>query len=153
MATASDDNTNQLRSLVKSRLPSAESCHQLPPKVQKYFQFRNHLSILDGVITYKGRVVIPLCFRVTVLSALHSAHSGVTSMLAHAESSVHATYQNSNHCNCMATSQPSAPPLPPVQSVYPFQCVCCYFFSHKHSTYLTYVDCYSVTECSHNRLK
>ena len=73
-------------------------------------------------------------------------------MLARAESSVfwpgitpaiHATRQNCSHCNRMAQSQPSAPPTPPVPSAYPFQCVCCDFFSHKGSTYLIYVDRYS----------
>ena len=43
----------------------------------------------------------------------------------------------------MAPSQPSAPPTPPVPYAYPFQCVCCDFFSHKGSTYLIYVDQYS----------
>ena len=73
-------------------------------------------------------------------------------MLAHAESfifwpgitiTIHATCQNCNHCNRMAPSHPSTPPTPPVQSVHPFQCVCCDFFSHKDSTDLTHVDCYS----------
>ncbi len=73
-------------------------------------------------------------------------------MLARAESSVfwpgitpaiHATRQHCSHCNRMAPSQPSAPPTPPVPSAYPFQCVCCDFFSHKGSTYLIYVDRYS----------
>ncbi len=136
LATASNDDMNQLLSIIESGMP--ESRHQLPPNSQEYFQFRDHLSTIDGVIIYKDRVVIPPCLRDTILSALHSAHSGVSSMLARAESSVfwpgitpaiHATRQHCSHCNRMAPSQPSAPPTPPVPSAYPFQCVCCDFFS------------------------
>ena len=117
---------NQLLSIIESGMP--ESRHQLPPNLQEYFHFRAHLSTIDGVITYKDRIVIPPCLRDTILSALHSAHSGVSSMLARAESSVfwpgitpaiHATRQNCSHCNDMAPSQPSAPPTPPVPSAYP----------------------------------
>ena len=150
LATASNDDMNQLLSIIESGMPNSR--HQLPPNLQEYFQFRAHLSTIDGVITYKDRIVIPPCLRDTILSASHSAHSGVSSMLARAESSVfwpgitpaiHVTQQNCSHCNFMAPSQPSAPPTPPVPSAYPFQCVCCDFFSHKGSTYLIYVDRYS----------
>ena len=41
VATASNNNMNQILSLIESGL--LESCHQLPPNVQEYFQFRNHL--------------------------------------------------------------------------------------------------------------
>ena len=141
---------SQLLSIIESGMP--ESHHQLPPNLQEYFQFQAHLSTIDGVITYKDRIVIPPCLQDTILSALHSAHSGVSFMLARAESSVfwpgitpviHATWQKCSHCNRMAPSQPSASPTPPVPSAYPFQCVCCDFFSHKGSTYLIYVDRYS----------
>ena len=150
LATASNDDMNQLLSIIESGMPNSR--HQLPPNLQEYFQFRAHLSTIDGVITYKDRIVILPCLQDTILSALHSAHSGVSSMLAHAESSVfwpgitpaiQATRQNCSHCNRMAPSQPNAPPTPPVPSAYPFQCVCCDFFSHKGSTYHIYIDRYS----------
>ena len=107
----------------------------------------------------------PLASEILSYQHLHSAHSGVSSMLAHAELSVfwpgitpaiHATRQNCSHCNCMAPSKPSAPPTPPVPSAYPFQCVCCDFFSHKGSTYLIDVDRYSnwpAIECSQDGAK
>ena len=157
LATASNDDMNQLLSIIESGMPNSR--HQLPPNLQEYFQFRAHLSTIDGVITYKDRIVIPPCLRDTILSALHSAHSGVSSMLARAESSVfwpgitpaiHATRQNCSHCNRMAPSQPSAPPTPPVPSAYPFQCVCCDFFSHKGSTYLIFTLIGTLTGLSSN---
>ena len=90
LATASNDDMNQLLSIIESGMP--DSRHQLPPNLQEYFQFRAHLSTIDGVITYKDRIVMPPCLRDTILSALHSAHSGVSSMLARAESCFLAWY-------------------------------------------------------------
>ena len=95
---------------------------------------------------------MPPSLRKDVLLALHSAHSGITSMMSCPESSVfwpgitsaiHATHQQCSHCNHMAPSQPSAPPTPPTPTIYPFQCVCTDFFSYKAFTYLIYVDCNS----------
>ena len=124
-------------------------CHQLPSQLQECHQFPENLSSIDGVITYKNRVLIPPSLRKDVLLALHSAHRGITSMISFAESSVfwpgitpviHATHQQCNHCNRMAPSQPSAPPTPPTPTVCPFQCVCADFFSCKGFTHLIYVD-------------
>ena len=83
---------------------------------------------------------------------LHSAHQGVTSMTARAEttvfwpgitSTIMSTRKNCNHCNRMAPSQPSVPPYPPVQPAYPFQCICADYFHYKGLNYLFVVDRYS----------
>ena len=76
LATASNDDMNQLLSIIESGMP--ESHHQLLPNLQEYFQFQAHLSTIDGVITYKDRIVIPPCLQDTILSALHSAHSSIS---------------------------------------------------------------------------
>ena len=150
LATNSDEDMATLLSLIESDTP--KFCHQLPPQLQEYHQFREHLSSIDGVITYKDRVLIPPSLRKDVLLALHSADSGITSMVVHTESSVfwpgitpaiHATHQQCNHCNCMAPSQPSALPTPPTPTIYPFQCICADFFFYKGLMYLIYVDHYS----------
>ena len=82
-----------------------------PPQLREYFQFREHLYTIDGVILYKDRIIIPPSLREEVLSALHAAHQGVTyctSMISRAESSVFwpgitpaitALRAGCNHCN------------------------------------------------------
>ena len=86
------------------------------------------------------------------LTALHSAHQGVTSTTARAKSTIFwpgitpviaSIRANCGHCNRMATSQPSAPPYPPVPPTYPFQCICADFFNLKGMYYLVVVDQYS----------
>ena len=46
------------------------------------------MSQVDGVVLYKGRVVVPVALRRQVLDALHRAHQGVTGMNLRAQDSV-----------------------------------------------------------------
>ncbi|VDI31954.1 Hypothetical predicted protein, partial [Mytilus galloprovincialis] len=86
-ATASDDNMNEPINLIESGTP--EFRHEFPPQLREYFQFREHLYTIDGVIIYKdGQNHHSPSFRDEVLSALHAAHQGVTAMISRAESSV-----------------------------------------------------------------
>lgn len=150
VATSSDENMATLVNSIEAGIP--ELRHELPESLQEYHQFRDHLYTVDGVIIYKGRVVIPPSLRQDCLTALHAAHQGVTSMIARAEVSVFwpgitpsitALRKNCYHCNRMAPSQPSAPPIPPTSPVYPFQCVCADFLHYKGTNYLVIVDRYS----------
>ena len=56
---------------------------------------------------------------------------------------IRALWENCHHCNCMAPSQASAPPYPPVSPAYPFQSVCTDFFHYKGINYPVIVDHYS----------
>lgn len=150
LATTSSEDMTQLLDIIESRFP--EFCHELPLALWEYYQFREHLHTVDGVILYKNCTVIPPSLREHVLTVLPSAHQGVTSMTARAENTVFcpgitcaiiALRETCNHCNRMVPSQPSAPPSPTVPPAYPFQCVCADFFHHKGVNYLVMVDCYS----------
>lgn len=150
LATTSDPAMNKLVSIIESGFPGSR--HELPQELQVYFQFREHLYTLDGVALYNDRVIIPPSLREDILTTLHSAHQGVTSMNARAEASIFwpgitpaikAVRQHCNHCNRMAPSQPSAPPTPPTQPEYPFQYLCADFFHHGGVHYLVIVDRYS----------
>ena len=150
LATTSNRDKTQLIDIIESGFPNFR--HELPRALQEYYQFREHLYTVDGVILYKNRIVIPPSLRQHVLTVLHSAHQGVTSMKAHADSTVFwpgitpaitALWETCNHCNRMAPCQPSAPPSPTVPPAYPFQCICANFFHHKGVNYLVIVDRYS----------
>ena len=150
IATASDDNMNQLLHLIESGLP--ESRQEFPEQLRDYFQFREHLHTIDGIVIYKDRVVVPPSLRQDILSALHAAHQGVTSMISRAEASVFwpgitpaiSSYRTGcNHCNRIAPSNPSDPPYQMISPDYPFQCVCADFFHYKGVNYLVIADRYS----------
>ena len=77
---------NALREVIESGMP--ESRNDSPVPLQDYHQFRNDLHTTDGIIEYKDRIVIPPTLRGEVLTALHAAHQGVSSMIMKAEASV-----------------------------------------------------------------
>ena len=149
-ATTSDANMAQLVEIVEKGMP--ESRRELPEPLREYHQLHEHLYTVDGVILYKDRVVIPPSLREECLSALHSAHQGVSSMIARAEGSVFwpgittaisSLRTRCNHCNRISPSNTSAPPTTPMTPAYPFQCICADFFHHQGINYLAIVDRYS----------
>ncbi len=106
--------------------------HEWPESLREYFQFRDHLYTLDGVLMYKERIVIPSALRDDCIQALHSAHQGTAMMTARGESSVFwpgiskaiaNARASCGYCNRMAPSQPSAPPMPRLEPAYTFQCI------------------------------
>ena len=95
---------------------------------------------------------MPPSLRPSCLSALHAAHQGTSTMISKAETSIfwpgitndiQSTRANCSHCNKMAPSQAALPPIPPILSKYPFQCICADYFNHQGHNYLVIVDRYS----------
>ena len=136
LETCSDNNMETLLNLILSGLPTCKS--DFPPSLQMFFQFRKHLNVSDGVILYKGRIVIPQSLRSDILQFLHCAHQGVARMISRAHKSVfwpgiiadiRRTRLRCNACNRMSPSQPSAPPARINQAEYPFQMICADFFT------------------------
>ena len=83
-ATNSDSDMLSLLSIIEEGMPDHRN--QLSPSLRDYHQFREHLYSVDGVVIYKGRIVIPPSLRPN--SALHAAHQGVSSMVSRAEASI-----------------------------------------------------------------
>ena len=95
-----------------------------------YHQYREHLSVVEGVVIYKDRLVIPSALRGEVLEGLHSAHQGVTGMHLRAGESVFwpgmsaqlsAAREACRLCTECAPTQPSAPSTPLDPPEFPFQ--------------------------------
>ena len=104
------------------------------------------------MIIYKGRIVIPPSLIQNCLSALHTAHQGISSMVSRAEISIfwqgittdiHVTRANCNHCNQTAPSQAALPPTSLIIAAYPSQCICTDYFQYQGMNYLVIVDQYS----------
>nr|XP_054766956.1 uncharacterized protein LOC129274128 [Lytechinus pictus] len=149
-ATASDDNMQTLLELIESGLPAHR--HAFPHPLGEYFQFQDGLSSVDGAILFNDRVLIPTSLRDEILTHLHAAHQGVTSMTARTDASVfwpgispaiRALRAGCTQCNRIAPSNPSAPPAPLISPAFPFQCICAYYFHYKGCNYLVIVDRYS----------
>ena len=121
-------------------------------ELREYYQHRDHLSQVDGVPLYKGRVIIPECLRKFVLETLHSAHQGITGMTLRAQTCVwwpgitpqiKEMREKCHNCNEHTPSQPSAPPQPLIQPEYPFQQVVSDYFQAGGHHYLVIADRFS----------
>ena len=118
--TAEDDVLTKVMEQVEKGFP--DSRHQVHQDVQLYHNYRHQLSITDGVLCYKNRVVIPTELRQQILQTLHSAHQGVTGMTNRAEQAVfwpgitediRRKHGMCKACMRNAPTQPAGPPVRP----------------------------------------
>ena len=159
-ATTNDEGMCNLLYLVEHGFPSSR--HAMPNDLHDFFGLRDNLHSFDGVILYNNRLVIPKSLRSHVLTALHSAHQGVSTMTARAESSIfwpgitteiQRLRDRCEQCHRIAPSQPCPPPTPPNVPVYPFQSICADFFHFAGCNYIVVVDRYTnwpIVERAHN---
>ena len=148
--TASDPIMTSLSNMILDGFPPQR--HDVPEELRNYFRFREDLSIVDGVVMYGDRIVVPPKLRGQILETLHSAHQGTNSMNSRAQSSVfwpgltsqlQQLRRNCTPCEEIAPSQPNPPPTPIIDPVYPFQQVCSDYFKYSGRNYLVVVDRYS----------
>ena len=150
--TLRDENLQKLQKKIEDGFQGIISQLDYAPGIREFFQFKNGLSTVDGVVLYNNRTVIPSPLRALILETLHSAHQGVSCVTSRAESSVFwpgITPANANlrarcrSCNERVPSQPHGPPLAAQPAVYPFQCICADYFKYKGCNYMVVVYRYS----------
>eukprot|EP00057_Strongylocentrotus_purpuratus_P005393 XP_003730869.1 PREDICTED: uncharacterized protein K02A2.6-like [Strongylocentrotus purpuratus] len=56
--------------------------------LRQYFEQRGHLSVIDDLLMYDERLVIPRALRLDILQRLHQGHLGITKCRARARQSV-----------------------------------------------------------------
>ena len=107
---------------------------QLRNTLRPFWKIHNDLYIVDNLLMYGNRLVIPASLRKEVLESLHAAHQGVVGMKARAATCVYwpgISADISNRwiqcriCNTIAPSQAKLPLHPPPAPVYPFEHVFC----------------------------
>lgn len=149
-ATTEDPDLQQLMELIEDGFPRLAK--HMPANIHHYHQIRQHLMISDGVIAYKGRLVIPPPLRKACLTALHAAHHGTSAMIAKAEQSIFwpgitkdigTTRDSCGSCNRMSPSQAKLPPTEPILATRPWQHICADYFSYMGHRYLIIIDRYS----------
>ena len=146
-ATKTDASLSFLISLVLSGFPSNQT--SIPASCKMYWPFRGELSVHDGVLLYKDRVVIPPSLRPRVLNNLHSAHQGVSSMTARAQvaifwpgisGDIQRTRDECRECNKNAPSQVRSPPFMPRIPKTPFEMIVADYFTLHGKHYLIIGD-------------
>ena len=136
--------------MAKNGFPT--SPHSIPPQLLPYWRFREELSVVDGVLMYGLRAVIPPKLRHEVLTNLHSAHQGITQMSNRASqcvfwpgitSDIEEARSNCATCDFNAPTQAKMPPADPLIPSAPFQAVASDYFRLEGHGYLLTVDRFS----------
>ena len=65
-----------------------QTSYDLDPDLRPYFKHQHDLHVVNGVVCYKDRVIVPAKLRPQVLEAIHSAHQGVSGMISRVEDTV-----------------------------------------------------------------
>ena len=113
-ATKNDPVLSQLMETIKKGIPDDKQ--QMQGDLSEYHQYRDHMSVVRGVVIYKDRLVILAALRGEVLKTLHSANQGVTCMHLRVGDSVFwpgmSAQLSAVREAYRACTQPSAPPTP-----------------------------------------
>ena len=149
-ATGSDNQMQKLVEQIQRGFPDSQ--YDLPADIKEFQKFRHGLSVVDGVVCYKHRIVVPKSLRSMVLDTLHSAHQGVSGMISRADQSVfwpgitldiQKKRDNCLTCTRNAPSQPMTKPVDPPSPEYPFQMLVGDYCSLYGINYLVVADRYS----------
>lgn len=146
-ATAADEELSVVVRYVKHGWPSKrKSC---AGRALSYWSIKDSLSVVNGVVFYGARLVIPNILRDEVLGDLHTAHQGVSKTLQRAQSSVfwpglrrrvEEKCLSCEQCRQFERSETREPLITiPIPS-YPFQVVGADLFTQGGKDYLLVVD-------------
>jgi len=150
LVQAENDNDSQIQTLINaiaSGFPLSKE--SLPRDIQDFWKCRNELCIVDSVVLYKNRIVIPRSLRQEVLQSLHSAHQGVTAMNERAKVEVYwpgitgdiqSTRDSCYDCNRTTPTQAKLPPFEPTIPSTPFEAIASDYFLFKGWYYLVIAD-------------
>ena len=136
-ATHTDPTFIALREAITQGFPEA---YRTNPITAPFWRYRVSLHLVEDVIVYNDRVVVPSSLRPTVLDVLHSAHQGASTMALRARATVfwpsmtddiERRRQSCRDCIKNAPSQPrlpskvTAPPATPFEQTFAdfFECV------------------------------
>ena len=149
-ATAVDKDLSTLANYVSSGFPADKA--DIPLNIRPYWQYKDRLSIIDGVVMLDNRMVVPATLVSQVLMALHSAHQGTSGMQSRAQecvfwlgmsADIHKARTSCPTCSSIAPSQPHMPPIAPLVPQYPFQAIVADYFALRSIKYLIIVDRFS----------
>ena len=145
--SARDESMILLANYVANGFPKAKS--DLPDRVSDFWEVREDLRHVDGVLVYKDRIVIPYLLRKQIVDNLHSAHQGTTSMYSRAKAIVYwprlisdleNARNNCRSCHKNAPSHAKLPPSAPEIPTTPFQMIFADYFQLAGKHYLVIGD-------------
>jgi hypothetical protein len=130
MATAEDSKMQDLMKYIMSGFP--EDARILPAHVKPYNPYQSALYIVDSLIMFGDRVVVPQALRQSDVIFWHEI---VGDIARHREAC--------QPCHKMANSNPSLAPYDPPEPEYPFQYLAADYFHYGNKDYCVVVERYS----------
>jgi hypothetical protein len=123
-----------------------------PDLIRTYCQYREDLSVMDGIVLYHYRIMVLPLLHDTVLEMLHATHHGVTSMNMRVRtaifwpgitSQIKSLHDQCLECHRITPSNPKMPLTPSPNLMYLFESVCVDYFQYIGNSFLILVDWYS----------
>ena len=121
------------------------------PILNHYYEQRGHLSVVDDLLIYDERIVIPRALRLDILQRLHQGHLGITKCRARARESVwwpglsKSLEEMISSCSTCAIHRPEVhePLMSSSFPSRPWERLGMDLFEHKGKSFLIVVDYYS----------
>ena len=95
-----------LKQHILDSFPKSRSC--LPESICSFFDYRECLSIVDGVIMKGQHVAIPVSLRNNTLETSHTSHMGVTKTIEQARTSLFWPYVQKDIITHLSSCHPCA---------------------------------------------
>ena len=140
---ATQEDGTILRLMEHTQRGMPDSCLDLDKDLREFHRYCHDLHVVDRVLCYRDRIVVPAALREQVLSGIYAAHQGVSGMGGRIDETVFWPGINADilrtrgsciKCIREAPSQPAGFPVAPPSPDYPFQMlVADYFPLHGHN--------------------
>jgi transposase InsO family protein len=149
-ATEQDESLQLLQKVIIKGWP--DNKNQIPAQVTPYFNFRDELSVQDGLIFRGERLVIPHRIRKDMMTRIHSSHIGIEGCLRRARISLYWPGMSSEvkqyissceTCRTYEVSQSKETLMSHELPRRPWQKVASDLFTYDNNNYLVTVDYYS----------
>ena len=149
-ATADDPSLKELKETIKSGWPETKS--QTPANIQIYWNVRDELSEVEGILLKNDRIIVPPSMRKEMLQRIHQGHMGIEKSKRRARDVLYWPGMNSqisdmiSRCTiCLQhqrqnTKEPMIPSRIPSK---PWEVVATDLFTWDKSEYLIIVDYHS----------
>ena len=148
--TTKDQSMQMLRNLVQFGWPEKQS--QVPKEIQEYWNIRDQLSEVDGILLKGEKLIIPNALRSSMIKRIHMGHMGIVKCSQRAREvmfwpgmnkAIEHTIANCDVCQEHRDSNPKEPMLPGPMPERPWEVVATDLFQWSGRDYLLMVDYYS----------
>ncbi len=148
--TASDETMKTLTATIRRGWP--ESRKQVPNDIQDFWNYRDELSEVEGILLKQDKIIIPPNLRVKMLEKIHQSHFGMEKCKRRARDIMFWPRMNEqigtvvSKCDTCQEYQMSNPKEPMVQAPIPsrpWEIVATDLFQWEQNNYMVVVDYYS----------